>query len=170
MRNFYFVVFFTAIWCIWNESTDWHIWVSGVFFSLLMRFVLRFLGRSVDQKTDQVQKTDYFVVPWRLILFSLLLTGQIFKSSIDTMGRVIKGNVSTELIVLKTPPENLWIQALTANAVTLTPGTVTLDMAGDTYTILCLSSPDDTDHEAPMQQMIDRYKQILTSNLFTTVK
>lgn len=81
-------------------------------------------------------------IPWlRLLLYLPWLVGQIFISSLQVARLVLSPKLAIDPRVLRfrcSLPHNV-ARATLANSITLTPGTVTLDVEGDDFLIHALS-------------------------------
>jgi multicomponent Na+:H+ antiporter subunit E len=84
--------------------------------------------------------TGFHVIP-RLPRFSVWLFVEIFKSSIDVVRIVLnpKLPISPTVVYIDAEPKGPIGQVILSNSVTLTPGTVTLDVFNDRLCIHCLT-------------------------------
>ncbi len=126
------VILLTIIWCILNERFNITTAFIGFGVSLITIQVLRF----VEQKENDTY--TYSISVWRLCFFFLLLIKNIYVSAFTTIKHLIKKEINPQFIGTTTTIKRVWLQSLIGNAVTLTPGTVTVHMDEDSYTILWL--------------------------------
>ena len=72
----------------------------------------------------------------------LRLVFEIFAANIHVAAIVLRPNLmlSPSVVTLRTPLKEEVDRVLLANAITLTPGTLTLDLQGDTLTVHCLDA------------------------------
>lgn len=81
----------------------------------------------------------------RVILYSLRLTWDILLAGIDVANRVlrIKMRISPAIVQVKTPLKDDLQNTINANSITLTPGTITIDVEktaeGSIFTVHCLT-------------------------------
>ncbi|WZL81654.1 Na+/H+ antiporter subunit E [Vallitaleaceae bacterium 9-2] len=122
----------TFIWSILNGNFRVPTLLVGVLVSLTTLYILNII------QPHQNDQYDYSISPIRLFLFLILLFKNIYVSAYKTIIHLIKGEINPQFVSADTTINRLWLQSLIANAITLTPGTVTVHMADNTYTILWL--------------------------------
>jgi len=82
---------------------------------------------------------------FRLILYSIRLTWDILLAGIDVAKRVlrIKMRITPAIVQVKTPLPDALQNTINANSITLTPGTITIDVEktaeGSIFTVHCIS-------------------------------
>lgn len=112
---------FTIIWCIWSESFALFVVAQGAFCSSAALLVVnRFLLRGQYQHR-------YSVKPAVLIKYVLVLIVQIFKSGFDAVYVTLTDRINVGVVDLPTMVDDPLVGTLIANAITLTPGTATID-------------------------------------------
>ena len=68
---------------------------------------------------------------------------EIVKANLVTARRIfLRKGEEPAIITIHTPLKQEWQRVLLANAITLTPGTITLHMEGDALTVHCLNLQD----------------------------
>ena len=83
-----------------------------------------------------------------LLLFLLTLLVKIYFASFDTVWRVITGRINPRIIRIRTRLKSDLAQTILANAITLTPGTLTIDTNEDYLYIHWLESKTTHTHQA----------------------
>lgn len=79
----------------------------------------------------------------RIILYGGSLFLEIVKANFVTARRVfLRKGEEPAIVTIHTPLEHEWQRVLLANAITLTPGTITLHIEGDALTVHCLNRQD----------------------------
>lgn len=79
----------------------------------------------------------------RMILYGGSLFLEIVKANFVTARRVfLRKGEEPAIVTIHTPLEHEWQRVLLANAITLTPGTITLHIEGDALTVHCLNRQD----------------------------
>jgi len=73
----------------------------------------------------------------RLILYLFYLIGQIYLAGFNAIKLVLFGS-RVEIVKIKTKITNDLLRVTLANSITLTPGTISLDLTGDNITVLWL--------------------------------
>ena len=116
------MLIFTLIWVILNEKLGWEQLLTGFFLSLA---VLAFTN-------SQLLLDDYcrlysvrFVVLLRYFFYLIIL---IYRSGFTAIARIIKGHDAVQMITYQSTLDDDLSLTLLANAITLTPGTVTVDL------------------------------------------
>ena len=78
--------------------------------------------------------------PLRWILYSIWLVGEIIKSNIDVARRVWNPKLPISPTIVKIPADDDELrQVIYANSITLTPGTVSIDITDATITVHALT-------------------------------
>ncbi len=127
-----FIFLLTFIWSILNGNFRLITLVTGVLVAIITMHILNII------QPHQNEHYKYSIHPVRLFLFLILLFKNIYVSAYKTIIHLLKEEINPQFVSAHTSLERLWLQSLVANAITLTPGTVTVHMAENTYTILWL--------------------------------
>ena len=130
----YSAVILTFVWIILRETFSLFSVIAGVILSI---GCLYFYHKYLPLK--QIENIRY---P-RLILYVFYLIGQIYASGFYVIGLIIKG-ASIDIIELKTKITNESLKVLLADSITLTPGSILLDLEDEKLTLLCLKRKNDT--------------------------
>lgn len=112
-------------------------------------FVL-YLSQSFFLKTRMVPVR--FPV-FRFFVFAACLVCEIFKGSWTTFLSLFDTHADVKLIQYKTALKSDGLKCLLANAITLTPGTVTAEICGDVFEVLKLCALHEDDHTASLKKM-----------------
>ncbi len=148
------VFWFTVIWVILHEGAGWVQVASGVGFSLLTLLVSeRFFLRGDYRTTYRMQAPVLFHYGAWLLL-------QIYRSGFTAIRRIIRGQTRVVIEEYATELEDDYRICLLANAVTLTPGTVTVDKVGRTLKILSFQ-PEPGETDGGLEEVCGRFEQIL---------
>ena len=76
-----------------------------------------------------------------LLAYTLLLIKEIIKASFSMLGLIITNKPYDPVIVRFTVPlKSRFTQVILANSITLTPGTITAELEGDTFTVHCIDA------------------------------
>lgn len=154
-----FILFF-ACWVIFNQSFTLEIALFGVVISLaLYIFCCKFMGFSIQK--------DIFIVRKIPLIFAyiLILLKEVIKANF-VLFRIFatkKGKREPVIISFHTSLKTEMAKALLANAITLTPGTITVKLEGDMYTIHCFDKSlavgiDDTVFERMLSKLERGYE------------
>ncbi len=106
--------------------------------------------------------SDYFTINGHYIIYVLYLFFIILKSAIISLAYVFTKGIGINLIEFKTKLKDENLKCMLANAITLTPGTVTADLKGDTLHVmkLCkLCKLDQTSGFVKIEKMLLRMEK-----------
>ena len=129
----FFLLF--GFWVLLNGSWTLEIALIGLLVSAaLYAFIVKFMGYSPKKEWAIVRRLP------RIIGYFLYLVKEVFLSAWAT----IKLVWSPKLVV---EPETLPGKVVLANSITMTPGTITVDMHDDLFLIHCLDTSFDVGKE-----------------------
>ena len=134
-------VLLMALWFIMSGKTETKFLILGAGSSLL---IAAFCVRTMTMKGRKTGKSYYLlgVNPFKFIVYFIWLLVQIIKSALSVSGIVLKGNTHVESSIawFRADYDNPAARALLANSITLTPGTITVDITeGGIYSVHALS-------------------------------
>lgn len=149
----FFLYFF--LWIIFNANFTLEIAVFGVVIAAaLMVFTCKFTGYSL-KKEKKLYKNLF-----RFLKYVVCLIIDVVKSNLSVMHLILtqKEEIQPTLVTFKTKLERPTTQALMANTITITPGTITVLLEDGNYTVHCLDEQfaDGIENSA----FIDRIKEI----------
>ena len=138
-KNILLVLLLAFIWIILSEN-----------FSILTAA----LGLAVGIGCTMIRRRYIPLTPVRginylkLALYPLYLAGQIYLAGFNAIKLILRGS-KVEIVEIKTAIKNDFLRVTLANSITLTPGTISMDLNDDTITVLWLrdneSLPPDAD-------------------------
>ena len=123
------------LWIILNgRLTAEVILIGAALCGLICLFAVRFMGYSFQYDRKLLKKLPGFVRYCVLLLF------EIIKANRDVMRLILSPRYEPEpqLISVHIPLHTAPGRVLLANSITLTPGTITIQLKGDQYLIHCL--------------------------------
>ena len=130
----------TLVWAIWNESYTRATLVEGAVLSLgVLLLTNRYLLKARYQDLFRLH-------PLKILRYILVLIVEIFRSGIHAMYVTVTGRIDVGVVDLPTDITNPFCAVLIANAITLTPGTVTIDYHPGNFKVVwieCLTSDSD---------------------------
>jgi multicomponent Na+:H+ antiporter subunit E len=122
-----FLLLFTLLFVVWlllNASLDTEILISGFFFSLILAAIF---GKSSNFLGDYnlAPKSLLYTIAYVFVFFFELL-----KSNFDVAIRVLspKIRINPGIVEVKTKLKSKTARIILANSITLTPGTITVDV------------------------------------------
>lgn len=127
----YFVelsIFLFVLWLMLSGRTEVRFLLMGVGFSLLTSFICAPFLTVKNQKNGQ----EYFLMRvniFRLFVYFIWLLKEIFISGLEVTKIVLKKEeIEPKIVYFRMDYENPTAAALLAASITLTPGTITLDI------------------------------------------
>lgn len=129
-----FVLYF-MLWVIFNGQITWEIGIFGVIIAaLLYAFTCRFMDYSIQKELWIYRKLG------KLLQFAFVLVREVVKANLGTVHLILtqKEEIQPVLVRFHSDLKNPLTQTLLANAITLTPGTITVTLENGDYTVHCL--------------------------------
>lgn len=128
------------VWVVWKESHSLGTIVEGILLSSLAIFVTsRYLLKA---RYEEVFRLN----PLTALRYVIVLFVEIFRSGVHAMHVTITGRINVGVVDLPTKITDPFRGVLVANAITLTPGTVTIDHKRGTFKVIwieCLTTDPD---------------------------
>ena len=131
-----YVLFFFA-WIIFNGNITLEIVLFGVVIATLMfAFMCKFMDYSLKKEVNVYKKSIWFLA------YVILLLREIIKANLAIIPKILTVEEEMEPVIVKfhTSLKSDFTRMLLANSITLTPGTITVSVEGDEYTIHCLDT------------------------------
>ncbi len=128
-----FVVLF-SVWLLWSGHYTTLLLTLGLFSCLFVLLVMRRMS-AVDHEAAPVDITA------RAALYLPWLAWQIVKANLDVARRIVQPRMPVRPHVLKVRAgqRSDLGRVIYANSITLTPGTITIGVSGDEFTIHALT-------------------------------
>ncbi len=160
MKKVVVFILFLAVWLLlsWpvGDQVFWQSLVSGVVIALLTTFIFGDLP---------IESANKFLNPKRYFLFLVYvpyLFWQIIKANFDVAFRVIHPELPIKpgIVKVKTGLKTDIAKTFLANSITLTPGTLTVDIEGDTLYIHWIWV-DSKDVEGATKAIVSKFEGLL---------
>lgn len=129
------LVAFFLLWVIFNGSFTLEIAIFGIVISLaLFAFICRFMDFSIQKEIRIYRKSFLF------FRYVFLLVREIVKANFGVIHMILsqREEIQPMLVTFHSDLKTATGKALLANAITLTPGTITVSLEKDLYTVHCL--------------------------------
>ncbi len=129
------LVAFFLLWVIFNGSFTLEIAIFGIVISLaLFAFTCRFMDFSIQKEIRIYRKSFLF------FRYVFLLVREIVKANFGVIHMILsqREEIQPMLVTFHSDLKTATGKALLANAITLTPGTITVSLEKDLYTVHCL--------------------------------
>lgn len=128
-------LFLFLAWMIFNANITVEIIILGLIFTtLIFLFMCKFMDYSLKKEIHIYKKI------WIILQFVIILVWEIFKANFSTCHIILTNRYEIEPVIVKfrTSLKSKTSRFLLANSITLTPGTITVELEEDCYTIHCL--------------------------------
>ncbi|MCL2377169.1 MAG: Na+/H+ antiporter subunit E [Defluviitaleaceae bacterium] len=122
----------TLIWIVLTEEISWRSMAMGMFATIIC---LHFSGKFLPY--EEIKKVNFL----RLITFPFFLIGQIYSSGFQVIKIIIKGH-KLDIVTVRTKIQNETLRVMLADTITLTPGSIMLDLVDDFVVILWMREKD----------------------------
>lgn len=128
LKSIRLFVLLLIFWIVLNESLEIKVILSGMFYISFVVVLMNII----------VFRDDEFIIPSarKFIWFTFIITVEIFKSAIIHVIRIIINETNYEVFDVDFENDDVVIISLIANAITLTPGTIALDIKGNVIKVL----------------------------------
>ena len=146
---------FLLAWIIFNGNITLEIMIFGVVISAaVFAFMCKFMDYSMKKEINVYKKSIWFFV------YIIVLIREIVKANLAIIPRILTIEEEMDPIIVKfrTSLKSDFARMLLANSITLTPGTITVSLEGDEYTIHCLDTSlaeglEDSDFEKALKKL-----------------
>ncbi|MBQ3231445.1 MAG: Na+/H+ antiporter subunit E [Clostridia bacterium] len=123
-----------VFWIMLNGRLEADVLISGAVSALaIWGFMICFTGWSIKK-----EKQALILFP-SVIAYFVRLFIEIFKANIGVLKIIVNGKTDPYIRTIQTPLKTRMARVLLANSITLTPGTVTIQLDGDKLTVHCLT-------------------------------
>lgn len=129
-----YLIYF-LLWVIFNGNFTLEIAIFGIIIAgVLFAFTCKFMDYSVEKEKANIRKVFLF------IHYSCVLVMEIVKANFAVIHMILSEKEEPEpaLVNFQSDMETSVGKALLANAITLTPGTITVTLENSEYVVHCL--------------------------------
>ena len=127
-NSIYLTILLTLAWVILNEKLSVSTVLTGVVISSgCIYFCRKYLPFS------EITGVKFL----RLALYPVYLIGQIYLAGFNAIKLILAGS-KVDIVEVKTGIKNEFLRVILANSITLTPGTVSLELKDETIAVLWL--------------------------------
>jgi len=157
LRNFlYLFIFLVIIWLALTSSVRWQELAVGIAVSLIISLILSKVYSELGFPPLSIKRIVFFFI------FLVVLFKEIIVANVDVAYRIIhpKMPIKPGIVVIRTTLKQDIAKMMLANSITLTPGTFTLDIIGDTLLIHWINVKTD-DVEKATRMIGERFEKYL---------
>ena len=151
-------LFLFVLWVIWNGKITLEIIVLGIMIcGALYFFISKFMGYSLETERKALRCLGKAV---RYLWFLLV---EIIKANLDTARMILAFDTEPEpvLVTFRTELHTETGQVILANSITLTPGTLTVDLHDGEFLVHCLDEGFSEGME--QSEFIERIRELETA-------
>ena len=143
------------IWLGLNGIVSRAVLLAGITVTVITSFF--YIGTGVFRDVRLSPKALFALIAWLVVFFI-----ELIKSNIDVMSRVItpKVRINPAIVEVKTGLKSPLGRLALANSITLTPGTLTADIEGDTLYIHWIDATD-VDIEGATRKIVSKFEKHL---------
>lgn len=146
---------FLVAWIIFNGNFTLEIFIFGVVIAaVVLAFMCKFMDYSLKKELNVYKKSGWFLA------YIVLLIREIIKANLAIIPRILTVEEEMEpvIVTFRTHLKSDFTRMLLANSITLTPGTITVALEGNEYTIHCLDTSlaeglEDSDFEKLLKRL-----------------
>lgn len=129
-KQFQLYILLISFWIILNGQVDLKTILYGTVFSVA---IIRMTYKIIFELDEDILRLPQ---AWRFIWFGFIIFTEIIKSANVHVVRIAKNEKRYEVFDITLDTNNLVIITLIANAITLTPGTITIDVNDRTLKVI----------------------------------
>lgn len=129
------LLIFFILWVIFCGQLTPEICIFGLIISLLLfAFTCKFMDYSIQKEWHNIRKFGI------LLRYIFVLIREVIKANLGTVHLILtqEEEIQPVLVSFHSDLKNPVTQTLLANAITLTPGTITVTLENGDYTVHCL--------------------------------
>lgn len=123
------------LWVIFNGQITMEICVFGIIIAaVIFAFTCKFMDYSIEKEKNNLKNL------WRGFCYIICLILEIIKANLVVVKMILseKEEIEPTIVEFDTDLETSTAKAFLANAITLTPGTITVTLEDSHYTVHCL--------------------------------
>lgn len=123
-----------AFWLILNGRFDWDVILTGAVMTVILSaFAFKFCAWSFKKEKLLILGSA------SAFMYIVALLGAVIRSALTVLGLIFSGGAEPYVRTFRTPLKSRLMRVALANSITLTPGTVTMELVGDRLTVHCLT-------------------------------
>ncbi|BEP28115.1 Na+/H+ antiporter subunit E [Helicovermis profundi] len=126
-------IFLFLFWIILNESLNKTTILYGLGLSIIISFF------TIDLVFFSEEKNYITINPITISYFIIIVFVDIIKSTYTQIIRIINNESKVRKVRVKLKFKNIYAKVLISNAITLTPGTISLEIEENIISVLCFA-------------------------------
>ena len=101
---------------------------TSILIGIILSFFVSMVSYDFFLKSNLNIVNRFFQILWYLLLYIFVLVYEMFLASFDVLYRVISNDINPEVVYIKSELKSDLAILLLSNSITLTPGTITIDV------------------------------------------
>ena len=156
MKQVICIILALAVWLLLVWSVEWYDLLAGLFFALLVGIILSDIYPDHPQAVFNPRR-----IFWALVYIPYFFF-EVFKANLDVAYRVLHPDMPIRpgIVKVRTRLESSLARTFLANSITLTPGTLTIDVDGQDLYIHWINVQGETEQEHT-EQIVRRFEGML---------
>ena len=150
MRFIFWTVLLFILWMILSESTQ----IENITIGLLVSTLISAVSIRLFKEDKFEIISPFWLFVYLFVLLKNLITSNMLLSKIILRKKII---ISPAIVKVKTTLKSDWKKLMLANSITLTPGTLTLDIIDDYLFIHTISYDENMDK----REIIREFEEII---------
>jgi multicomponent Na+:H+ antiporter subunit E len=153
MRILFWTLFLFALWLVLSASIGVQNILVGIIvsYAIALLYTKMFPDNEVDSFSLYGLLAYFYVLMKNLLISNLQINKRILSKEL---------NISEAIVAVDTDLDKDWKKLLLANSITLTPGTLTLDIKGNTLYIHTLQYEEGMDKKEIIKEFEDAIRKI----------
>jgi len=144
VSNVFIVLALACVWVLLVETLSVSAVLTGLFFGIITLFTCN--------KALPVSKASNMSFS-RMVMYPLFLVGQVYVAGFNVI-KIIFSGATTEFVKIKTDIEDESLRVVLADSITLTPGSVLINLEGDELEVLWLKGKNQVLSEKEREAVI----------------
>ena len=144
-NSVYLLILLTFVWVILSEKLSLLTLTAGILISAVSVYYSHKYLPSSSITVSSIMNVNFF----RFAIYTVFLIGQVYLAGLHAIKIIMTGE-KVYIVEVKTKITNDFLKVILTNSITLTPGSVSLDLKDETITVLWLrgkkSGPGDLDN------------------------
>jgi multicomponent Na+:H+ antiporter subunit E len=125
-----FILTFLVLMLFWLVLTL-NFQIPSLLIGIGISFLISLITYNIFIQDNEGIHSRFFITAWYLFVYIFVLMYEMFLASLDVIYRVITMDIKPEIVMIKSKIKSDMGILLLANSITLTPGTITVDIEGD---------------------------------------
>lgn len=120
----------------------------SIFLGFIFSFFIAFLTYSIFIEKEEVARRALIPRVYFIFIYLIILVFKIYIASFKMISAVISGNINPRIVHFRTRLRSEFARVILANSITLTPGTITIDLDEDHLVVHWLDARTTHSHYA----------------------